>query len=326
MVVEINGSTVGECYKDALFKMRVHGRDTDTRNGRALTIEEPVVMTLRNPASRVLRDPVRNANPFFHCMEVVWMLSGGNKVDWIQTFNTRMVEFSNYGKINGAYGHRWMYPINQIVEASKKLQRDPYTRQAVIAMWDPAKDNEVAMKDYPCNTHIYFRLVQNKLDMTVCNRSNDLIWGMLGANVVHMTYLQELMCCMVNRPMGRYQVFTNNLHIYERHWDLLDTASQVETTDDDYDCGPVILDDDEGYQTLVNDCIRLMDGESTFVCSWIKYVAFPIYRAYVDKERRFEWIQKIQAPDWRIACRDWSSRKLESTAVQDKYLATILRD
>jgi hypothetical protein len=117
------------------------------------------------------------------------------------------------------------------------------------------------------------------------------------------------------------------LHIYERHWDLLDTASQVETADDDYDCGPVILEEDIGtYDALVQDCIRLMDGEHTFHSQWIKTVAYPIYRAYVEKGRRFEWINQIAAPDWRIACRDWSSRKLESTAEQDRYLATILKD
>lgn len=310
MVVEITGKTVGECYKEALIKMQIFGRDTGTRNGRALTIEEPVVMTLLNPSSRVLRDPNRDANPFFHCMEFVWMMTGSPRVDWIKRFNSRMGEFANGGILNGAYGNRWRYPVDQIIVAAQRLRKDPDTRQAVISMWDSNKDTESGMNDYPCNTHIYFRVLRSKLNMTVCNRSNDLVWGMLGANVVHMTLLQELVAAMAGIPMGKYQVFTNNLHIYERHWPLLDTISSVDTSDGDYDLGPELGD----YHELQNNChLMVAGGYIPRPTPWVAGVAYPMMKAYTDKPRRMEWIEKIAAPDWREACREWTLRRLGST-------------
>ena len=310
MVVEITGKTVGECYKEALIKMQIFGRDTGTRNGRALTIEEPVVMTLLNPSSRVLRDPNRDANPFFHCMEFVWMMTGSDRVDWIQQFNSRMGEFANDGRLNGAYGNRWRFPVDQITIAAQRLRKDPLTRQAVISMWNPVLDAESGMNDYPCNTHIYFRVIDHHLNMTVCNRSNDLIWGMLGANVVHMTLLQELIASMAGIPMGKYQVFTNNLHIYERHWPLLDTINSIDITDADFALGPEVGD----YRHLQDNCHTMVNGLYPYNSTpWINGVAYPIMKAYTDKKGRMEWIERIAAPDWREACREWTLRRLGST-------------
>ena len=42
--------------------------------------------------------------------------------------------------------------------------------------------NQLKSKDVPCNTHAYFAInAEGSLDLTVCNRSNDLVWGCLGA-------------------------------------------------------------------------------------------------------------------------------------------------
>lgn len=319
MAVEINGSTVGECYRDALFKMRVHGRDEDTRGGRVLTIEEPVVLTLREPYSRVLRDPARNANPFFHVMEVVWMMAGASNVNWISQFNMRMGEFANEGRINGAYGQRWRN-CEQIRKTIDKLENRT-TRQAVISMWNPVYDNIVGLNDYPCNTHIYFRVIKGQLNMTVCNRSNDLIWGMLGANVVHMTYLHELISCATGIPMGKYQVMTNNLHIYERHWPLLDTASSVNVFDEDYGLGPPLLDGDNGetYEDFREECAEFMlsDSQKRWNSKWLQNVAEPLKLAYQNRNHAPGHLTMCQDPAWRKASWEWLSRKSASTGLPE---------
>ena len=65
-------------------------------------------------------------------------------------------------------------------------------------MWDAKQDlsHRNESKDLPCNTHVYFSIREGFLDMTVCNRSNDLIWGCCGANAVHMSFLQEYVATM----------------------------------------------------------------------------------------------------------------------------------
>ena len=89
-------------------------------------------------------------------------------------------------------------------------------RRAVLEMWDAEGELRMAnsCKDHPCNTHIYFNVRDNILDMTVCNRSNDMIWGALGANAVHMSILQEYIASHIGARVGIYTQFSNNLHAY----------------------------------------------------------------------------------------------------------------
>lgn len=61
-------------------------------------------------------------------------------------------------------------------------------------------------------------LIRRVLDMTVVNRSNDLVWGMLGANVVHFSMLQEYLANRLEVVVGKYHHITNNLHVYLNNW------------------------------------------------------------------------------------------------------------
>ena len=75
-------------------------------------------------------------------------------------------------------------------------------------------DLGVDVRDAPCNTHIYFDLIGGALNMTVCCRSNDMLWGAYGANAVHFSILQELIAHALNVEMGVYRQFSNNFHLY----------------------------------------------------------------------------------------------------------------
>jgi thymidylate synthase len=97
--------------------------------------------------------------------------------------------------------------------------------------------DEPASKDVCCNLEVMFSLrnemwgskliehpdrrlqevdnIVRVLDMTVTNRSNDLVWGLLGANYVTFSVLQEYMAARIGCGVGRYHHFTNNLHCYD---------------------------------------------------------------------------------------------------------------
>jgi len=190
----------------------------ETRNGRALVFNSPVLIEHTCPDRRVLFDPIRDANPFFHYMEAIWMLSGSHDVSFPAKFAKQIAEYSDDGRtLHGAYGQRWRHHFgtDQIDGVVEILRTNPNSRRAVIAMWDPTVDSEVQSKDLPCNTHIYLAIRAGLLDMTVCNRSNDLVWGMLGANIVHLSILQEYIASALETLSGSLFQFTNNLHVYE---------------------------------------------------------------------------------------------------------------
>jgi hypothetical protein len=310
----IYGRNVPEAYTEALWTMQVNGVEEDSRNGPVLTIPFPVILEIEDPTQRVLFNPVRDANPFFHVMEFVWMIAGSNDAEWISQFNKRMMEYSDDGILRGAYGWRWQQG-NQISRAIGLLREDPHTRQCVVQMWDQLYDGPNAQSsDRPCNTHIYFRVVGNQLNMTVCNRSNDLFWGMLGSNVVHFTMLQELVAEACGFGVGRYRVFTNNLHVYKNMPDFEHKFGYRTVHDwykyDDVTTQP-LLQPDEDYRDFMADAHQMVeDGFSfSYRTEWFRGVASPMYDAYLDKPERDHYISKITAPDWKLICSDWTTRR-----------------
>jgi thymidylate synthase len=213
---------------DALLNF---SRQEESRAGPVLVHNLPVTTVYVKPCERVLFWSERDANPFFHLMEALWMLAGRNDVAWLERFNKRMREYSDNGEtFHGAYGHRWRnhFPIkhglfgsnlavvDQLNRVVQLLKLHPNSRRAVIQMWDCTDDlrqNEIG-KDVPCNTQIYLSNRAGILDLTVTCRSNDIIWGAYGANAVHFSILQEYLAAKLGWEVGRFYQISNNYHAY----------------------------------------------------------------------------------------------------------------
>jgi Thymidylate synthase len=325
--MEISGFTLPELYTNSIHMFRHAARPEESRNGPVMSIPAPVVLTLVDPRARVLYDPVRKANPFFHVMEFVWMMAGSNDVRWLEQFNSRYRSYAepNTDVVWGSYGDRWRNhfmheaiggSVDQIKEVAAQLKADPETRRAVLGMWDPGFDLQ-KRNDLPCNTHIYFRILDNRLHMTVCNRSNDLIWGALGANVVHMTMLQELIAIEIGVELGHYRVMTNNLHMYPAMPGYSEIMETHHSPDQWQARAPLMIMPGEGLEYFLADAemfltkpdIRELD------CVWFQEVALPIYNAYMARRAGYkglDLIKEIQSDDWRVACELWVGWKNEA--------------
>lgn len=215
----IQARNVNEAYTLGLGLLNENGIRRDSRAGEVITLPYPVTTAYLRPMERILFCPIRDANPFFHLLESLWMLAGRNDTHWITQILPSMQQFSDDGKtFHGAYGHRWRkhFGIDQIIEIAEMLRKNPNERRAVLQMWDPVSDLGQPLKDVPCNTAIYFRVnpVSGHLDMTVSNRSNDVIWGAYGANAVHMSVLMELVAALVGVQPGIYYQMSNDYHAY----------------------------------------------------------------------------------------------------------------
>lgn len=342
-MINVTALNVPEAFTEMLLKMRHYVVPEQTRNGPVRAFQCPVTLTISNPWQRVLTDPTRDANPFFHAMEFVWMMAGSNDSRWISQFNKRMMEFSDDGRTQyAAYGYRWRkwFQLDQAKKAIVMLKRNPQDRRIVIAMWDGANDLGFQSKDLACNTHIYFRVVEGKLDMTVMNRSNDIIWGMLGANAVHMTMLHELIALAAGLRIGYYRVVSNNAHIYESVPNFNYYMTGVPHDDDVYfrhrNSRAVVdfplLKSGETYADFVADCEQLVNyGDTEFYrTQWMAAVGAPIYRLwYARKVNGVMNPAAIAADDWRIACEEWIGRR-RNPAVDnqpgDDYRSVVARE
>lgn len=203
-----------------------HGTKTQSRNGPVLTYNGPVVTEYITPSQRLLTAPQRDANPFFHLFESCWMLMGRNDIGFLTRYAKNMANYSVDGVTqHAAYGHRWFSHFDmgdQVTPIVEKLRAAPDTRQCVIQIWDSnvdLVDTEENSKDRPCNTTMVFSPRRQDdgsiyLDMMVTNRSNDIVWGAYGANVVHFSFLHHLVADLSGMEVGVYRQVSDNYHMY----------------------------------------------------------------------------------------------------------------
>ncbi|MFA5376279.1 MAG: thymidylate synthase [Dehalococcoidia bacterium] len=324
-------------------------RRSASRYGDVIQFDGPVTVQYEHPCERVLFNAARDCNPFFHLYESLWMLAGRRDVAPLAWYNSKMAEFSDNGiTYHGAYGHRWRryFCIDQLDEVVRELKADPHSRRVVLQMWSAEADLGIDVKtlDKPCNSQAYFAIreaitsiepdgfsdqgtaVYTKfLDMTVCNRSNDLIWGMLGANVVHFSMLQEYLAARIGVGVGNYYQFTNNLHVYTERWTPEKWLADV--YDDPYDqpnfvLVPLVTNPDRfdtECTTFVNhgygdELDKLSMKTHLWTNKFFPSVAIPMAKAFAaHKQREYgvaeEYLTAVLADDWRIAGLDWIKRR-----------------
>jgi hypothetical protein len=245
-----------------------------------------------------------------------------------------MAEYSDDGEtFHGAYGYRWRqhFEMDQLEFVVKTLQANPDDRRCVVQMWDSRTDLARSGKDFPCNTQVVFSINNGCLDMSVFNRSNDLVWGALGANAVHFSFLQEYMASRIGVRVGQYWQISNNMHLYtEQHEGLMErladeahnypTNGTVHT--DPYARGQVspfpLMSTDPaswerelfkflGYPTCPN-----------FEDPFFSHVAHPMFMAHqafkmLPKGENYRTalslLEDVVASDWRKAAMEWVLRR-----------------
>jgi len=193
------------------------GERSTSRNGPVLKFPGPVTTIYTNPWHRANFTPGRDANPFFHIAEAMWMLAGRRDVAFLDYFNSNMKFFSDDGEVfNAAYGYRARHQFghDQLAQIPYLLESTPDSRQAIIQLWD-SNDLLAQTKDKACNMLMVFEIKGMELYLTVYNRSNDLIYGgVTGANPVHFSYFQQWVADRLGLPMGHLTFVSTNSHIY----------------------------------------------------------------------------------------------------------------
>lgn len=330
----INAVTPDSGLAAAILLLKTQGRVTASRNGRVVRAPSPVATVYRNPLRRVMLSPLRDANPFFHLYEAIWMLAGRKDAAAVANYAGTMNSFaSEDGQLWGAYGYRWreFFGFDQLAEIIKLIHDDKTTRRAVLTMWSPAGDlvpanggeeGAKASKDVPCNTQVFFDPTQGVLDMTVCNRSNDIVWGCYGANLVHMSFLHEFVALATGLPTGTYTQISNNFHAYV---DRPDVARLFEgfVPDDRYtDFNSLIGGQHHSimstaWEEYLAECALFAEAPTAghWDDPFLRHVAGPMMEAYAmykadDLDAALKHCWRIQAPDWQAAAAEWFQRRI----------------
>ncbi len=169
------------------------------------------------PLLTIRKIPVR-----LFCAEVVWMITGSKDLDFLRQFTKIWDDFAEEdGTIEAAYGYRWRkyFGRDQLLDLVKHLKEEPSSRQGVVVMWDPATDGLIApkKKNVPCPFCWTVNIINNKLNLHLIIRSNDMMLGN-PHDTAGFALLQAMLAQELGVEVGKLTVSISHAHIYENHY------------------------------------------------------------------------------------------------------------
>ena len=172
--------------------------------------------TIENPTDRIITNEARNFNVEYAEAEWQWYLSGDRSIIKLGEIYGKIPQIwqrmaNPQGEVNSNYGWQWerSYQLDKVVAI---LKDNPNTRQAAISIYDGKEINKYR-KDTPCTYAVQFTVLENKLNMCVTMRSNDLWFGFCN-DQYQFSKLQEMVSKRTGYDVGTYYHFAHNLHIY----------------------------------------------------------------------------------------------------------------
>lgn len=176
-------------------------------------------LKLKNPRNRISASILRGIT-FSPLGELLWYLRGSNELNIIKYYIDSYHEYSDDGKtLYGSYGKRIFNDLeNQFVNVYNKLKERPQTKHAVIQILSP-EDLFTSTEDLPCTVSLQFFVRNNKLELYVFMRSNDVIKGFIH-DIFCFTFLQELMAVKLGYELGTYTHMVTSLHLYIKDIEL----------------------------------------------------------------------------------------------------------
>ena len=195
------------------YKKQILDYGVDFDNTKALF---NVGFTIVNPMDNWIKCSQRKWKYNYAESEWQWYLTGNRNIETLGKIYGKVPEIwermaNEEGYVNSNYGYQWQrhYQLDIVVDMLKK---NPNTRQSTISIFD-GKEREKYDKDTPCTYAIQFTILDNKLNMCVTMRSNDLWYGFCNDQYC-FSKLQLMVADKLEIRLGEYYHFAHNLHLY----------------------------------------------------------------------------------------------------------------
>lgn len=154
--------------------------------------------------------------------------------------------------------------LDHIRECLIMLDRNKEDRRVVAQIWNADLDLNKKSKDLPCNDMLMWKIRDNKLFVTIQNRSNDLDWG-LCTNVFQFSFINEIMARILGVGIGSQIHNSQSLHLYDVN-PLTRSIEENESPISLYDkCSTALIDFDFGGRETINEKLNIVDF-------WIKSI------------------------------------------------------
>jgi thymidylate synthase len=204
------------------------GKIVNHTSERTLEIEDFQVSFW--PYERLSSFNARKLNVSYCVHEFLWYLRGDrydptitmHATAWKKLYDIDGGFNSNYGQY--IYDSRNSNP--QFFWVVEELARSPTSRRACMVLLNRShlRENNV---DVVCTYGLSFRIRDNALNMSVSMRSNDAIWGLTNDAFCFSLIHEHVLLALRDEVypelvLGTYTHKADSLHVYERHWDMLE--------------------------------------------------------------------------------------------------------
>jgi thymidylate synthase len=339
----ITGTSFEEVYKQTIYDIFNFGADVSPRGTKTLEIA-PATLVIEDARKFLTMPNARKGNYTFQLAEFLWMMRGSNDLEEIAHYNSVWRYFEDEdepGILNGAYGERlraWNDSVDQFLEVYEKLKKDPYSRQAVMVIFDPDRDNMLHedgkySKDIPCTNYFNFQIRDGKLNMWTVMRSNDLHKGSI-YDIPNFILMQHVLAGWLNVEVGKYTHSAASLHMYES--DIKNFVEIFNTKDDtvvyDKEYSDPRMDMKEFNDTMmaisvVESYSRLTETVEVFEASVEKFISIILqikndfwksvaaqivmynYRKLGATEEQFKVFLPFITNEYRKNCETWKAIK-----------------
>jgi thymidylate synthase len=178
-----------------------------------------------NPLWNVCKYKERKINLGYMLGEMCWYMRGDRNDDSILYYSKfwNKVKNNEQPHYNSNYGY-YAFVEKQLVRCLDMLLVDKDSRQAAIII---STSEAVGKSDTPCTYAVSFRIRQNKLNMTVHMRSND-IWRGFCIDMFQFSIWQQILYWRLfhhytDLQLGTYTHVADSFHAYENTFDALET-------------------------------------------------------------------------------------------------------
>lgn len=212
------GDSIDECFEQWYEILSSDCEVTNSRDGEVAGEVLGATTILRKPTNNVMKSSIRNLSMKYAVGEMLWYMSANNNLSEIQKYTKNWDRMSDDGKtVNSNYGYciRKKFGFNQWQTVIDELKVNPSSRRAVIHIKDASKKSFFS-KDMNCTVYLQFLIRDNKLNMYVSMRSND-IWLGFPYDVFQFTCMQILMSMELGIEVGEYVHSVGSLHLYQRN-------------------------------------------------------------------------------------------------------------
>lgn len=222
-------------FKNLVIEIDDYG---DVSKPRDLEVKELLLADLEiNPTQPIANFAARAFNWKYFAGEMAWYLHRDTNIDYINNFSGFWKGITNPGtnEINSNYGNL-VINDDQIGWVIDSLLADNNSRQAIMFFNQP-KFQFKGNKDFVCTMYANFFIRDNKLNMKIQMRSNDVFYG-LTFDAPFFSFLMQTIYLILKKDqkykdleLGTYYHYADNLHFYERHYDIVNKIANEDVED-----------------------------------------------------------------------------------------------